>query len=499
MKTDDQLAQIEKIANNARTTWFGLLALLVFVGVTLMGHKDSDFFAYGAATQLPLVNIEVPPRTFFYAAPVLTTALYVYLHVYLAALWPALGALPLRVDGDPVEERIYPSILTRSGLFLRRQLRDEPRISAQGGGWGSVGIAFAMTWSFGQIILALLWWRSMPLHSEMLTLWIGLWFWATLAVGSWSALNMALALADRDGHSVETLIAELPRPARLALIPIGVWGVLLVSAIGWLRTEGGFEEFVDDPWIDSELTAHIIPLAQAQLAEAELSRKPADWLDFEDWKKEYTLKFRKRYDLPAKPEEWDQSYRDELAEEIPERWRAATQSLDKVSLRGADLRGANLDTAFLAGAILEQTRLDGVSLREADLSGARLYFARGCVVDFTAARLDGTILDYAELPLANLRGAHLSDSIFNDVVKISAALGEYRSSGDNEFQRWLDQSFGDPQTRLPARLSRPEWWDSDIETDFFFDNEYLDWVESTQYHYPDCLASNWITKEIWQP
>ena len=47
MDTHARHKQIKKIAQNARTTWFGLLALLVFVGVTLMGHKDSDVFAFG--------------------------------------------------------------------------------------------------------------------------------------------------------------------------------------------------------------------------------------------------------------------------------------------------------------------------------------------------------------------------------------------------------------------------------------------------------------------
>ncbi len=41
------LDHIAEVSKNARATWFGLLGLLVFVGVTLLGHKDADFFAYG--------------------------------------------------------------------------------------------------------------------------------------------------------------------------------------------------------------------------------------------------------------------------------------------------------------------------------------------------------------------------------------------------------------------------------------------------------------------
>ena len=39
------LDHIAEVSKNARATWFGLLGLLAFVGVTLLGQKDADFFA----------------------------------------------------------------------------------------------------------------------------------------------------------------------------------------------------------------------------------------------------------------------------------------------------------------------------------------------------------------------------------------------------------------------------------------------------------------------
>ncbi len=108
---DARLEQIVQMAQNARASWFGLLALLLVIGVALMGHEDSDFFAFGAKTDLPLVGISVPTVSFFVAAPALTTALYVYLHLYLDGLWVALAKCPARMDGGPVEERVYPAVL----------------------------------------------------------------------------------------------------------------------------------------------------------------------------------------------------------------------------------------------------------------------------------------------------------------------------------------------------------------------------------------------------
>ncbi len=71
------LEHIAEICKNARASSFGLFALLAFVGVTLAGHKDSDFFAFGVETQLPLIGGSVPTVTFFFAAQLLVSALYI--------------------------------------------------------------------------------------------------------------------------------------------------------------------------------------------------------------------------------------------------------------------------------------------------------------------------------------------------------------------------------------------------------------------------------------
>ena len=129
MNTDSnieaRLEQIATTARNARTSWFALLALLVFVLVTLMGHDDGDFFSFGAKTQLPLVKIwiSVPPILFFMVAPVLTAGLYVYLHIYLHGLWVALSKCPPQIDGDPLQERVYPTMLCTSGVIIRTWTR----------------------------------------------------------------------------------------------------------------------------------------------------------------------------------------------------------------------------------------------------------------------------------------------------------------------------------------------------------------------------------------
>ena len=87
-----QIDRINEISQLARTAWFSLLGYLVFVGITLLGVEDADFFVPSRQTQLPLVDVEIPTASFFWTAPILGAALYTYLHLFLIKLWDAHGA-----------------------------------------------------------------------------------------------------------------------------------------------------------------------------------------------------------------------------------------------------------------------------------------------------------------------------------------------------------------------------------------------------------------------
>lgn len=78
--------RINALTSNARNTWFALLGVLVFVSITLMGVEHIDFYGVDRATALPLVNVDVPTRYFFIAAPLLIAAIFGYFHLYLIRL-----------------------------------------------------------------------------------------------------------------------------------------------------------------------------------------------------------------------------------------------------------------------------------------------------------------------------------------------------------------------------------------------------------------------------
>ena len=189
------LEHIAQVSQNARATWFGLLGLLVFVGVTLLAHKDADFFAYGAETQLPLVGITVPVKAFFYTAPVLVAALYAYLHLYLMTLWDGLADAPARIDGVPLADRVFPWLISYAALWYRNRTRKDGCAAPRSLGLVVVVVSLALGSAFAIAVLGLLWWRSMPAHDEWLTLWIGLNFWFAFLVGQTGFLTVRARMA----------------------------------------------------------------------------------------------------------------------------------------------------------------------------------------------------------------------------------------------------------------------------------------------------------------
>ena len=86
----------------------------------------------------------------------------------------------------------------------------------------------------------------------------------------------------------------------------------------------------------------------------------------------------------------------------------------KISLRRANLEGANLRRANLEGASLREANLRGAELRGASLEGANLR----------RANLEGANLEGAALRRANLEGANLLKSSLSDAFIAGAKIGK---------------------------------------------------------------------------
>jgi len=212
----------------ARTSWITLLAFLGFVGVTLLRVQDADFFVPTRQTQLPLVNVGIPTASFFIFAPILATALYVYLHIILLKLWDAIADIDApEIDGQPLGESFVPWLLNDWALTKKGGDYVPPRPLRSLGNWAS----FLLVWAAGPAVLVGFWWRSMPAHDEWLTLLLGLCLLIALHAGvtSWRAALAAFASPRRD------LTRSGTRSAGWIAVAV------VVAAVSWLRTEGGLD------------------------------------------------------------------------------------------------------------------------------------------------------------------------------------------------------------------------------------------------------------------
>lgn len=186
------------------------------------------------------------------------------------------------------------------------------------------------------------------------------------------------------------------RPIRVGWRPPAVKRVivfvLMALPIFWISMERTFlgapptRSFLESElaYEDYTLLEHLvrerrIPLARANLIDAQLSVKPADWLD----RQIARLDFRRG--LPA-----GINLEGQENQRHGEWWQRRKEYISQIkapNLRRADLRGALLRDAFLVGADLSYANLVGANLRDAHLEGA----------DLTGAHLQG----------ADLRPAHL--------------------------------------------------------------------------------------------
>ena len=222
----DAVKRIDVLTRTARANWLGLLAYLSFVGVTLLGVEDIDFFLPERQTELPLVGITVPTALFFYIAPFLGAMLYIHLHLYLLKLWKALADASEQIRGEPLGERISPWVISDMALGFRDGATHRYSLRRLASAVGVISIFLA-----GPLVLAFLWWRSMPGHDEVLTVvFCGLPLFATILAGwtSWQSLRRGAAPA--------------PRNSRWAIA--GWFSVALVlSLLGWFSTEGTLERY----------------------------------------------------------------------------------------------------------------------------------------------------------------------------------------------------------------------------------------------------------------
>ena len=444
----DELEQIAEISRSAGGAWLSLLIVALFCVVTLMGHSDADFFEAGAGTELPFFGTTVPAQSFFIGAPLLVLGVFVYLHIYLVKLWRALSVPPMMLDASDdrprrLDEAVFPWLLNDAALRWRAGAPSRPF------GWLTGLGTWVLCWALTPLLIGAFWIRSMPLHDEFLTLFLG----ALLCIGlcvAWTSRRLARRiLAGRDPRSTGVV------GWFFALLLFAIAGV-----VSWTTTEGGlyaptqaeqdengtaianhrvvcdYATFYDG-WncflADFALHGDGALLVPANLEGAQLAKPPAGYrphlLAFADFYDAYVARQREEFGSDWRDELFaaaggdDPSWEATILREFAARRAADRALIERRSLAGFDLRRANLDGAFLDGVDLrladlrlssmvnvqlEGARLNGAKLADASLFRAQLQHASLYFADLSRAHLLGAQLDGAQAPRTRLKGSRLN-------------------------------------------------------------------------------------------
>ncbi|PJN94283.1 hypothetical protein CNY89_15420, partial [Amaricoccus sp. HAR-UPW-R2A-40] len=336
----------------------------------------------------------------------------------LLKIWKPLSELrSCNTEGLPISDQIHAWVVNDWALALRGAdfCRNGPlsRLANV--------TTLALVWWVGPTVLCLAWWRSMPAHDEVLTIWLGVWFLFTIFVGavSW--------------NTAESLLRPSRSSISFSLLPWSLASALTsaVIVVSWARTEGGLDHYarvalefwesrnsalfasaeardaaLARQWWLPELTDLSIrispaeqwnPLAKAHLEEEVIADRSPSWQDYDLARRHYREDWCRRGGHQVEVCAHDEAAASSV-EKIPQEYRTWCAS----SALGYDAacakRARLLEDRFAAEwRAKRDSQLLGVP--KPDLSDADLRFAHA-----NAVQLDGAILRKARLDQADLQG-----------------------------------------------------------------------------------------------
>ena len=166
IEISEGLVHVSEISKHARNIYLGVIAGCVFSWLTIAMTTDIALLMNSASSPLPIIQTNVPIVGFYWAAPAILLALYVYLHMYLQRLWSGLASLPaIFPDGRTLEERAYPWLLTSLVCAHVPRLSDRrPPFSRQ-----QVFFSIFTAWALVPLTIIWFWLRYLPVHEGVVT------------------------------------------------------------------------------------------------------------------------------------------------------------------------------------------------------------------------------------------------------------------------------------------------------------------------------------------
>jgi uncharacterized protein YjbI with pentapeptide repeats len=374
----DTLTQVEKISQNASTTFFALLAASLYSWLTIATTTDVALLTDRTSTPLPIINTNISLPAFYLTAPLILLATYLYLHFYLQRLWQGLSTLPAFFpDGKALDEKVYPWLL--NGLVRAHFLRlkfDRPALSRL-----ENYLSIVLAWCVVPLTLLAFWLRYLPRHDWSGALLLLCFFVVATGFGRYSYL-LAVDTLSGEKQELETAKAKQAkrgyRPDRWTIVFSALALIFTLRAainpIGpddWRPRPRQQDWWPHQHGVMAGLTGYLSFLPKygtyADLRDAEVSVKPANWTG-QDKLAPTEMAQVKGADLRER----------DLRAAVANNAFLVKARLDKADLQGANFQGADLREVDFAGADLRRTELGGANLEDAkNLSQEQLDVACG--------------------------------------------------------------------------------------------------------------------------
>ena len=436
---DEGLKGVEEVSKYIQGLYKILLAICGFGMLTVVSFRDEQLLDHGGTsmTPLPLFQAAISPSMFVIVVPVFTLLLYVYLLIYVFALWRELSYLPAYFpDGAALDRKAYPMLLSSYVRVHFKRLEEGPP------GWFQMLLASLMEFGVPTAATFTFWAICLRKHDVPTSVVEGFVFAATAGLSvsffvmarpllrqedwedwspvPWLSREWLQGLSKAARHSRVATLATAYRVAAILLfagsIPIFMvsrpewrgplasslpfaWCIAWGVAIGVYFHRGRFRVAVLLSW------AYALPIGLTLwIASMEVFASGNDTIrGVPDYQRAGPIHLLRTFginpflDLTGKVI----SSKPSGLSGKPE---LESDELDLVvgpDLEGADLRSLDANRVYLVRANLRDAKLDYANLRNANLRGA----------DLRGASFRGAILRNASLRDAWLQGAHLGGAL----------------------------------------------------------------------------------------
>lgn len=456
----EAMGNVTEASKTTQNLFASILLVCSYTWLTIASTTDPQLLNNAAppASRLPILGTDIPLVRFYTVAPLLLLCLYIYFHLCLQRLWEELADLPaVFPDGRPLDKKAYPWLMN---VVVRAHL---PRLSGTRSNlsrW-QARMSILLGWGLVPMTILILWSRYLRSHDAIGTTIHVLMIAASAAAGIGFLSLAATTLTGSEKRPFFWRKAWGDARARsfgAGLVALIVFATLSYGAISGVdpaaadrvvAVNGHVSQFSPRRFVPP-LLGYLGISTFAQLDDANLSTKPANWVSRGTGN---DLDAVKGADLTERNLRYASAYNAFLVNaylmDVDARGADLRDSdmrkcdLRRADLRGANFRGANLEEADLRYTDLTQAKLTDAKLgrakfKEAKLTDAQLREAHAAFADFSGADLRRADLTGSDLMGANLASADLSGADLRDVVGLT--------------QQQLDVAIHDAETRLPAGL-----------------------------------------------